>query len=214
MVKMKFAVIAAMVLAAIAPGASAQQMSQAGVSGVLPDGKIAVINTQIFQSEIGELKQKYDLVDNQFKDRYQKLQTIEQQLKQLENDIRTKGPAMAPDKVQEMQGQYEDLKKRGTRDLEDLRGEYQKAVEVATRPVEQKLMQFMQNYAAQRGIVVVINLAGAAQTGSLAYWSPGADITKDFIAEYNKANPVAGAPASRPATQPAPTPTKPAGQKP
>ena len=121
---------------------------------------------------------------------------------------------MAPDKVQEMQGQYEELKKRGTRDLEDLRGEYQKAVEVATRPVEQKLMQFMQNYAAQRGIVVVINLAGAAQTGSLAYWSPGADITKDFIAEYNKANPVAGAPATKPATQPSPAPAKPAGQKP
>jgi hypothetical protein len=50
--------------------------------------------------------------------------------------------------------------------------------------------------------VLIINLPGAAQTGSIAYWSPGADITQDFITEYNKANPVAGAPAA----QPKPTP--------
>jgi hypothetical protein len=58
----------------------------------------------------------------------------------------------------------------------------------------------------------VINLAGAAQTGTLAYWNPGTDITDDFISEYNKANPVAGGAA--PATQPAKPTVKPPGSKP
>ena len=52
----------------------------------------------------------------------------------------------------------------------------------------------------------MINLAGAAQAGVLAYWNPGTDVTEDFVAEYNKANPVAGASAPRP--QPATVPAK------
>ena len=73
-------------------------------------------------------------------------------------------------------------------------------------PIRDKLYQFLQAYSAQRGVVLVINLAGAAQTGTLAFWNPGVDITEDFINEYNKANPVAGAPAPAPAaTQPDPS---------
>ncbi|MFY9556885.1 MAG: OmpH family outer membrane protein, partial [Blastocatellia bacterium] len=77
-------------------------------------------------------------------------------------------------------------------------------IDTATKPIRDKLYQFLNNYAAQRSIVLIINLAGAAQTGTLAYWNPGTDITDDFIAEYNKANPVAGAPAAppKPATKP------------
>jgi hypothetical protein len=46
-----------------------------------------------------------------------------------------------------------------------------------------------------------LDLAGAYQTGTLAYWSPTTDITEDFITEYNKANPIPGgaaAPAAKP----------------
>jgi outer membrane protein len=73
------------------------------------------------------------------------------------------------------------------------------------------MTQFLNTYAAKRNIVVVINLAGAAQSGSLAYWNPGLDITEDFVSEYNKANPVAGVTATPPA-QPAKPPVKPAGK--
>jgi outer membrane protein len=64
--------------------------------------------------------------------------------------------------------------------------------------VRVKLFQFLQTYSQQRGIVLIINLAGAAQSGTIAYWNPGADITQDFVTEYNKANPVPGAAAAPP----------------
>jgi outer membrane protein len=185
-------------------------MTQAGVPAVLPDGKIAVINTSAFPGGISELKVKYEQVENQFKDRFNRLQSLDQQLKQLENEMQAKRGVLTADKLQEMQIKYEDDKKRGQRDLEDLRSDYSKAEDVATRPVREKIYQFLQNYATQRGIVLIINLPGAAQTGSLAYWSPGADITQDFITEYNKANPVAGAPAAQPKANPQP----PAANKP
>jgi outer membrane protein len=207
MVKIKFAALAAVILGIMTAVASAQQATQAGVGAAIPDGKVAVINTAVFANSISELKVKYDQIEGQFKDRYQKLQGIETQLKAMETDIRTKGQAMTPEKLQELQSGYDDLKKRGQRDYEDLKAEYERTVGTATRPIREKIYQYFNTYASQRGITVMIDLAGAAQAGVLAYWNPGTDVTEDFVAEYNKANPVAGAPAPRP--QPAtPAPAK------
>jgi len=202
MFKIKLAILAAGVLALTSASARAQQATQAGVGAALPDGKIAVVNTQAFAGGIGELKQKYEAVSKQFQPRYQQLQTLENQLKQLETDIKVKCPQLTPDKCQEMQDQYQQLKTKGTRDYEDLKGEVDRTVETATKPVRDKLLQFLNNYASQRGIVLVLDLAGAAQSGSIAYWNPGTDITEDFIGEYNKANPVPGAPPATPAAPP------------
>lgn len=216
MLKIKFAALAAILMASAAGLASAQQATQAGVgAAAIPDGKVAVINTEAFRAAILELKLKYDQVENQFKDRYSKLQLLETQLKQMESDIKTKGPNLAGDKLQEMQGAYEDLKRRGTRDFEDLKADYERTVDTATKPIRDKLFTFLNSYATQRGIIVIFNLAGAAQSGTLAFWNPGADVTDDFIAEYNKANPVSGAAApAPPAIQPAVTPAKPPVKKP
>jgi Skp family chaperone for outer membrane proteins len=206
MVKIKFAALAAVILAIMAAAAPAQQATQAGLGAAVPDGKIAVINTAAFPGAIGELKVKYEQIEGQFKDRFQKLQGVETQLKTMENDLRTKGQAMTADKLQELQANYDDLKKRGQRDYEDLQAEYNRTSDVATKPIRDKLYQFLQTYSAQRGITVMIDLSRAAQSGVLAYWNPGTDVTEDFVAEYNKANPVPGASAPRP--QPAPGPAK------
>ena len=217
MLKIKFAALAVILMASAAGSASAQLATQAGVGAAIPDGKVAVINTEAFRAAILELKVKYDQVENQFKDRYQKLQLVETQLKQMESDIKTKGPNLTADKLQEMQGAYEDLKRRGTRDFEDLKADYERTVDTATKPIRDKLFAFLNSYATQRGIVVIFNLAGAAQTGALAFWNPGTDVTDDFIAEYNKANPVSGAAApaaTQPGAQPAAAPAKPPVKKP
>ena len=202
MFKIKLALLAAVLLASMSTSARAQQATQAGVGAALPDGKVAVVNTQAFPGGIGELKQKYEAVDKQFQPRYQQLQTLENQLKQLETDIKVKCPQLTADKCQEMQDQYQQLKTKGTRDYEDLKSEYDRTIDTATKPIRDKLYQFLNNYASQRGVVLVINLAGAAQSGSLAYWNPGMDITDDFIGEYNKANPVPGAAPASPSSPP------------
>ena len=75
MFKFTLAAFAAALLAAVTASASAQQATQAGVGAALPEGKVAVVNTQAFPAGIGELKQKYDQVDKQFQGRFQQLQT-------------------------------------------------------------------------------------------------------------------------------------------
>jgi outer membrane protein len=201
MLKMKFAASTLGVIAAFAISVAAQQPASAA-AGSIPDGKIAVVNTGVFPAQISELKLKYDQVENQLKDRYQKLQSLDQQLKQMETDLQTKAPQMTPEKQREMQETYDRLKKQGSRDFEDFKSDYDRALETATSPIRQKLLKFMETYAQQRGIVMIINLPGAAQAGALAYWHPGTDVTEDFVAQYNKANPVAAPAGTPPASKP------------
>ena len=216
MIKTKLVAASAFVLSALAAVAAAQNATQAGVSGLLQDGKVVVVNTSVFPEKIGELRQKYEQVNNQFKDRYQDLQNLDNQVKQCEQDLKTKAPQMTADKAAELQNQCEGFKRQGQRKLEDFQADYNKALDAATKPVRDKLQQFIQNYSAQRSIVLIIDLTVAVQSGTLAYWSPTSDITDDFINEYNKANPVpGGAPANQPAAnqpKPTPPPVKPTGK--
>jgi len=205
MIKIKLAALATLALAAITASAAAQQATQAGVSGLLQDGKVAVMNTAVFPEKIGELRQKYEQVQAQFKDRTQRLQALDTEVKNLTQEFQTKQPTLSADKAQEMSQIIEDKKKKGQRELEDLQTDYNKALEAATKPVRDKLSGFVNSYASQRGIIMIIDLPVSYQNGVLAYWNPSTDVTEDFIAEYNKANPVPGG-ASQPAAK---TPAKP-----
>src|SRR6516225_11808593 len=108
MIKIKLAAIATLALAAVTASAAAQQATQAGVSGLLQDGKVAVMNTAAFPEKIGELRQKYEQVQAQFKDRTQKLQALDAEVKNLTTDIQTKGPTLSAEKLQEMQQTLDD----------------------------------------------------------------------------------------------------------
>ena len=210
MVKIRFAAIAFVIMAAVSLSARAQQ-SPAAVAGTIPDGKVVVLNTSAFPTQIGELKQKYDQVENQFKSQSQKIDQLRQQVAQKENDIQVKGSTLAPDKLRDLQAEVEELKRQGTRLVEDFQADYAKSLEVTTKSVREKVYQFMQNYALQRGIIMIIDLPAAAQSGIIAYVPPSSDITQDLINEYNRANPVptAAAPAAPPPGRPATVPTKP-----
>lgn len=203
MFKTKFAVFAALVVAA---SVSAQQPPPSAPPGPVPDGKIAMLNTQVFPGQILELKQKYEQVDAQFKPRSEKIKGDQTRMQAIQTELSTKGPSLAPDKVAQLQAEGQELEKQIKRDVEDARADLAKAEDRATKPVREKLFQFLQGYAQQRGIVMIINTAGVAQTGSIAYANPAADITEDFIKEYNKANPV---PVSAPATPQPAAPKKP-----
>ena len=211
---MRLFAIAAVAVMSFAVGALAQQPPPTA-GGNIPDGKVAVINTQVFPERIGELKQKYEQVNNQFQDRYKKLQELDKEVNDLTDELARKGPTLSPEKAQEMKENLETRKRLGQRQAEDFQAEYNKALEATTKPVRDKLAQFIQNYSNQRGVTVIIRLAEAYQAGILAYSSTTIDLTDDFINEYNKANPVpGGAPATqqKPAGTTTTPPVKPGGK--
>jgi hypothetical protein len=94
------------------------------------------------------------------------------------------------------------MKRDYKRKAEDLEAEAGRARDRAFEPISGKLGKFAEDYTAKRGIVMLVDMANALQSGTVVWFDPRSDVTQDFINEYNKANPVTTA-----ATKP--TPPKP-----
>jgi outer membrane protein len=181
------------------PGAAAPQ-KPAGPT-LLPKGKIAVINTALFQEKVEEFKAKIETLSRQFEPRVKEIQGLADKITALENTLKQQGNVLAPAKVAEMTENLEAMKREYKRKAEDLEADAGRAKDKAFEPISGKLGKFAEEYTAKRGIVMLVDMANALQSGTVVWFDPRSDITQDFINEYNKANPVATA-ATKPAAKP------------
>jgi outer membrane protein len=193
------------------PPQQTQTQPQTNPPATVPASRIAVINTNAFygpEDGLQQLVQQKKRVDDTFKDRAAQLDALEQRIASLTREIETQGPNLTPQARADKQESLERLQREFTRNKEDVEGDYQRALRDALNPVRERVGAFLENYAKSRGISIVLEVANLAQAGGLAYVDPLTDITRDFIAEYNRANPVAtsSAPSTQPANQPATQP--------
>jgi Skp family chaperone for outer membrane proteins len=190
MFKRLFAVIFivfALTVSTYAQGSAVKSAAQGG--GALPTGKVAIIDSRAFGDGILEMKKQLDKLEGEFQPRFKDLEGLQQQLVTLDEDIkREKDPRVQQQKADKLQTTKRDFERK----REDFQQDYQKRSEVALGPIRDKVLKFLEGYAASRDIVVVFDLAPAAQAG-LVFLNPGTNITDDFIKEYNKQN-SAGAP--------------------
>jgi Skp family chaperone for outer membrane proteins len=156
--------------------------------GAAPPGKskIAVINTAVFQEQIGEFKTKLDALNKQFEPRIRDLDQLATQIKTREETLKTQAQALTPAKVAELTEQVEVMKREYQRKGEDLQADGGKARDLALQPVSEKLERFARDYTSKRGITVLIDLANAQNAGLIIWYDPRADVTADFIKEFNK----------------------------
>jgi outer membrane protein len=181
------------------PGATAPQ-KPAGPA-LLPKGKIAVINTALFQEKVEEFKAKIESLSRQFEPRVKELQSMADKITALETTLKQQSQVLAAAKVAEMTENLESMKREYKRKAEDLEADAGRAKDKAFEPISGKLGKFAEEYTAKRGIVMLVDMANALQSGTVVWFDPRSDITQDFINEYNKANPVATA-ATKPAAKP------------
>jgi outer membrane protein len=197
--------IGALALQAFCLPALAQQPGAAQPAGPasLPKGKIAVINTTAFQQNVEEFKAKIDSLTRQFEPRVKEVQGLADKINALETTLKQQSQSgvLAPAKVAEMTENLESMKREYKRKAEDLEADASRARDKAFEPISAKLGKFAEEYTAKRGIVMLVDLANAVQSGTVIWFDPRSDVTQDFISEYNKANPVATA-----ATKPPPKP--------
>jgi outer membrane protein len=180
-----------------APATSATAPPQAGgVPAVLPKGKIAVIDTAKFQEQVLEFKSKMEALNRQFEPRIKEVQGLADRITALETTLKTQSTALSAAKSAEMTEQLEGMKREYQRKGEDLQADGNRAKQRAFEPISGKLVKFAEQYTAKKGIVLLIDLANADQSGTILWFDPRSDVTQDFINEYNKSNPVAPAPAA------------------
>ena len=196
-------VLAALALQLVGVSALAQQPG-AGVPrapALLPKGKIAVINTAAFQEKVEEFKAKIESLNRQFEGRVKEVQGLNDRINALETTLKSQTGVLTPAKVAEMTENLETMKRDYKRKAEDLEADGGRARDKAFEPITAKLGKFAEDYTAKRGIVMLVDISSALQSGIVVWFDLRSDITQDFINEYNKANPVATA-ATKPAAKP------------
>jgi len=179
--KMKLLLTLAFLLLA-APGAFAQA---AGGAAKL---KVAIIDSMVFRDEVLELKVKYEKLQAEFAPKYRDLESMQNSIANKQK-VAQDNKTLTPQQAQKLDEEIEQLKTAYNRSLQDSQDMASKREKAETENILEKLSKFLEQYCAKYGITHVFDARRLQDTGVVVYAAPMSNITKDFISEYNKANP-------------------------
>ncbi|MBP6823996.1 MAG: OmpH family outer membrane protein [Acidobacteria bacterium] len=200
-----FAIVAALTVAALAqtqapparPASSGAAPAAAPTGGTGAEGKIAYINTARFGEGINELKEKLTALNAEFQPKMKELESLETDVNNLKNKIQTQGNTVSAQVRNGWVEEGTEKERQLKRKAEDYKAMGDKRQAELTQPIYEKIGKFLESYSQQRGIVMVLEGGAVQQTGVVLYASLASDITEDFMALYNKANPGSGAAAPK-----------------
>jgi Skp family chaperone for outer membrane proteins len=193
-IPLAFAISALLSLVAFAqttpqPPRSTPQNPPASGGGGGAQGKIAFINTAAFRVGIGEFKTTLEALNKEFEPQNKELEGLQKQIEDLKNKVQNEGAKAQPsvrDGWIEQGTQLEKTLKRKTEDYQTL---FQRRGQEIVGPVMEKINKFFDQYCQQRNIVMVMERQVADSSNLLVWMAPPAEITEDFMNEYNKAHP-------------------------
>jgi Skp family chaperone for outer membrane proteins len=193
-IPLAFAISALLSLVAFAqttpqPPRSTPQNPPASGGGGGAQGKIAFINTAAFRVGIGEFKTTLEALNKEFEPQNKELEGLQKQIEDLKNKVQNEGAKAQPsvrDGWIEQGTQLEKTLKRKTEDYQTL---FQRRGQEIVGPVMDKINKFFDQYCQQRNIVMVMERQVADSSNLLVWMAPPAEITEDFMNEYNKAHP-------------------------
>jgi Skp family chaperone for outer membrane proteins len=171
------------VLAQTRPGAAG-----APATGTLPESKIALIYSDAFldaKTGIGRFNTLVTTLNREFQPRQTELQTLQQKIQALTDDITKTAPVADPKTTQTKQDQLDQLKKDFQRKGEDAQAAYNKRRTEMFQPLQDDIGKALEAYAKQRNINVIID----GSQVPLVYAADSIDITRAFINEFNSKNP-------------------------
>lgn len=200
-----FAIIAAMAIAAFAqtppppkPAAGgAAPAAATGGGGTGAEGKLAYVNTARFGPGINELKEKLEVLNAEFAPKQKELEGLEAEINNLKSKIQNQGNTVSAQVRNQWVEEGTEKERLLKRKAEDYQAMGNKRQAELTQPIYEKIGKFLEGYCQQRGIVMVLEGGAVQQTGVVLYASTATDITEDFMAQYNKANPGSGTAAPK-----------------
>ena len=159
---------------------------------------VAVIDSAAYADEkvgIARVSAAMKQVNDKFVGADTELKGLQGRLCNLQADIEKKRATESPAVISQLTEQAKQLQVQITRKGEDANQSYQKQMGDALTPLQADVGNALKTYAAAHGILIIIDL----NRTPLIYAHDSVDITKDFIADYNRTHPVgATAPATRP----------------
>jgi len=167
-------------------------------TGVIADGKIAIIDTEAFadpKTGITRLVSAFEVVNREFKPRSDELQRLRAQYEQLGKDIAATVNVEDQKARNAKLEQAEALKKDIERKAQDAQSAYQKRLRDATEPIYKDISPALQAFARQRGVNVIFDVSKLGEVMFVV--NDTVDLTRAFITDYNQRNPVTATPAKQ-----------------
>jgi outer membrane protein len=169
--------------------------AQAQTGGKVEKPKIGIVDVLAFRDGIGELKAKYDKLQTEFAPRDREIQAMQSKLASQEK-VLNENKNLTQQQAAKLTDEFEAGKKEYTRTVEDFQAQVRKREDDETGPIKEKLGKFLEQYCAKNGITYVFDGRALQETGIVIYAAATANITEDFIKEYNKAYPAPAGAAS------------------
>ena len=201
------ALAAVNVVAANAQAPAARPAGQPAAQPAAPTGpaRVAIIDSRYFRGTdekgtggivryIAAAKQ----LEAQFQPQVTELQRMQTNLAALVEDIKKTSAVAAPAEIAKKQDQAAELELQIKRKSEDAQRLVESRQEEVMRPIEADVFNAITAFAQQRGYSIVIDVARVP----VLYAADSLDITKEFIAEYNRTRPATASTAAPAGTRP------------
>jgi len=171
------------------PPRSAPQNPPATGGGGGAQGKVAFVTTAAFRVGIGEFKTALEALNKEFEPQNKELEGLQKQIEDLKNKVQNEGAKAQPAVRDGWIEQGQQLEKTLKRKTEDYQTLAQRRGQEMVGPVMERINKFFDQYCQQRNIVMVLERQVADSSNILVWMTPPAEITEDFMNEYNKAHP-------------------------
>lgn len=167
---------------------------------------IAVIDSSAFTDEkvgIARAMAAMKQIEAKFQPLRNELRGMRDRLNTLRADIQKKQAIQDARMTAQQAEQADQLEVQIKRKAEDAQASYQRESLAVLEPLQKDIADALNAYAQAKGISLLIDVNRVP----VIYAASNLDITKEFIAEYNRTHPATGVPAAAP-TRPA-TPARP-----
>jgi outer membrane protein len=154
---------------------------------------IAVIDSSVFSdvnAGIARVQTAMKQIDTKFQPLRTEIRAMQDRLTAMRSDIQKKRATQAANLTAQQVDEADRLEIQFKRKAEDAQANYQKESLAMLEPLQQDIGNALNAYAQSKGISLLIDINRVP----VIYAAPSMDITKDFIAEYNRTHPATAAP--------------------
>ena len=160
---------------------------------------VAIIDSSAFSDEkagIARVMAAMQQIETKYQPLRAELRGMRERLGTMRSDLQKKRPVQDPKLTAQQTEAADRLEVDIKRKAEDAQTSYQRDSLAVLDPLQKEIGTALTAYAQSKGITLLID----ANRVPIVYAAANLDITKDFIADYNRTHPAGAAPA--PATRP------------
>ena len=170
---------------------------------------VAIIDSSAFSDDkagIARVMAAMQQIEAKFQPLRTEIRGMRDRLSTMRADIQKKRPVQDPKLTAQQTDEADRLDVQIKRKAEDAQSSYQRESLEVLEPLQKDIGTALTAYAQSRGVTLLLDVNRVP----VVYAAASMDITKDFIADYNRTHPAGvAAPATRPAATPAKPPMRP-----